>query len=280
MSPDDPGLPMSRTELRLLCELIHEHVGIRFDDDMIHVLRRRLSPRLAALELGSFTEYHRYLRYAPDRAAELEQVVEEVTTHETYFFREPRGLAALSEEILPDLHRRRPRGRRLTVWSAGCATGEEPYTVAILVAESGLFSDWDVRIFGNDVSRRVLRRARAGVYGRASFRATDPQHVRRWFREVEGKHVVGDELRALVSFGHINLLDEQMLAVVGEVDVILCRNVLMYFDLEARRRVVATFHRKLAPGGVLLLGHSESLLNVTTAYELVHLRNDMVYRRP
>src|SRR5687767_7075299 len=133
---------MSLEELKLLSEVIHDHCGIHFDEDMRDVLRRRLSPRLAALGLPSFAEYHRFLRYAPGRTAELEQIVERVTTNETYFFREPNSLAALTEHILPELHRRRPRGRRLTVWSAGCASGEEAYTVAILIVESGLFSDW------------------------------------------------------------------------------------------------------------------------------------------
>src|SRR5262249_47776351 len=153
-----------------IAEDIHDYCGIRFEEDLLYVLRRRLTPRVLALGLGSFTEYHRRLRYDVDRRAELEHVVERVTTNETYFFREPNGLAALRQELLPGLHRRRARGRRLAVWSAGCATGEEAYTVAILIAESGLFADWDVRIFGNDVSRRVLGVARKGAYGRASFR--------------------------------------------------------------------------------------------------------------
>jgi chemotaxis protein methyltransferase CheR len=277
---DDPGVPMSDAELRLLAEVIHGHCGIVFGEGMRHILRRRLAPRLAALGLASFAEYHRYLRYAPARAAELEHVVERVTTHETYFFREPGSLAALADEILPELYRRRPRGRRLTIWSAGCATGEEAYTAAILVVDSGLFGDWEVRVFGSDVSRRVVAVARQGLYGRSSFRATDERQLRRWFREEDGKQRVRDEVRGLVSFGHLNLLDEDMLAVIGEVDVILCRNVLMYFDLPVRQRVASSFARKLVPGGYLLLGHSESLLSVSTPFELVHLKNDMVYRRP
>ena len=280
MIADNPGVPMSADELRLLAEIIHEHCGIHFGDDMRHALRRRLSPRLAALGLTTFGDYHRYLRYAPGRAAELEHVVERVTTHETYFFREPNGLAALAEEILPEIARRHTRGRRLTIWSAGCATGEEAYTAAILVVDSGRFGDWDVRVFGNDLSRRVIGAARKALYGRSAFRATDERMVRRWFREHDGKLQVRDEIRALTSFGHLNLLDEEMLAVIGEVDVILCRNVLMYFDLGARKRVAASLARKLVRGGWLLLGHSESLLNVSTAFELVQLRHDMVYRRP
>jgi chemotaxis protein methyltransferase CheR len=271
---------MSAEEFRLLADLIHDTCGIDFRDDSRPILQRRLVGRLDALGLTSFADYHRYLLYDPERRAELEQIVERVTPNETYFFREPNQLAALSDEILPELARRRPRGRRLKVWSAGCATGEEAYTVAILVCESGRFADWDVRIFGNDISRRVLHIARIGAYGRSSFRATDERYQRRYFREVDGKLVVRDEIKAMVSFGQINLLDEAMLSIVGDVDIVLCRNVIMYFDVATRKRVVATFWKKLVTGGYLLLGHSESLLNLSTAFELVHLRNDMVYRRP
>jgi len=280
MIREEPQRPMSLEEFRLLRDLIYDYCGIYFQDDSRHLVQRRLIPRLDTLALPSFSDYYRYLRYDPSRRGELEEVVERVTTNETYFFREANQLAALSDEILPEIHSRRPRGRRLAIWSAGCATGEEAYTIAILILESGLFTDWEVRVFGNDISRRVLQVARKGAYGRSSFRATEERYVRRYFRPVEGKFQLRDEVKSLASFGHLNLLDEDMLAIVGDVDIILCRNVLIYFDAAARKRVVATFHRKLVKGGYLLLGHSESLLNLSTDYELVHLRRDMVYRRP
>jgi chemotaxis protein methyltransferase CheR len=277
---EEPQTPMTLEEFRLLRDLIYDYCGIFFQEDNRYLVQRRLLPRLDALSLPSFGEYYRYLRYDPSRKGELEEVIERVTTNETYFFREMNQLSALAEEILPEIHDRRPRGRRMTIWSAGCATGEEAYTVAILILESGLFGEWDVRVFGNDISRRVLAVARKGAYGRSSFRSTDERYLRRYFKQVEGKFQVRDEVKALTSFGHLNLLDEDMLSIVGDVDVILCRNVLIYFDLAARKRVVATFHRKLVRGGYLLLGHSESLLNLSTDYELVHLTRDMVYRRP
>jgi chemotaxis protein methyltransferase CheR len=267
---------------RLIRDLIYEHCGIYFEEDSLYLLKRRLQPRLQALALADLAEYYRYLRAAaPDsRRTELEEIVERVTTNETYFFRESYQLNAFREEILPSLHQRRPRGTRLSIWSAGCSSGEEAYTIAILILESGLFSEWDVRVFGNDISRRVLQTARRGLYGRPSFRATDPRLQRRYFREVDGKHQVRDEVRTLVRFGQINLLDESMVALVSDVDVIFCRNVLIYFDKASRKRVIDTLHRKLAPGGFLLLGHSESLSNVSTSFELVHLKHDMVYRKP
>jgi chemotaxis protein methyltransferase CheR len=267
---------------RLLRDLIYDYCGIFFDEDNSYIIHRRLVPRLEALALVDFAEYYRYLRSCDPaaRKAELEEIVDRVTTNETYFFRESYQLDAFRDEILPEIYQARPRGKRLSVWSAGCASGEEAYTIAILILETGLFSDWDVRVFGNDISRRCLQVARKAQYGRSSFRATDDRLMRRYFREIEGKQQVRDEVRALVSFGQINLMDEQMMRLVGDIDVVFCRNVLIYFDHASRRRVIATLHAKLVRGGYLLLGHSESLINLTTAFDLVHLKNDMVYRKP
>jgi chemotaxis protein methyltransferase CheR len=277
---------MSLEEFRLLRDLILDYCGIYFQDESRAHVQRRLAPRLEAIGASTFSEYYRHLRYDAGRKAELEEIVERVTTNETYFFREMYQLEALRKEIFPALaaHGESPqagsRGRRLTIWSAGCATGEEAYTVAILVLESGLFAGWDVRVFGNDISRRVLQIARKGAYGRNSFRGAEERYLRRWFREVDGKLQVRDEVKSLVSFGQLNLMDDDMLSIVGDVDVVLCRNVLIYFDADARKRAIAAFARKLVPGGYLLLGHSESLINLSTAYELVHLSSAMVYRKP
>ena len=142
---------------------------------------------------------------------------------------------------------------------------------------------WEVRVFGTDISRRVLAIAKKGRYGRASFRQTEAQLAARFFRVVpedRGRHQVRDEVRSVVTFYQANLLDEPQHALIGDVDVILCRNVLMYFDIESRKRVVSMFHGKLRQGGYLLLGHTESLMNLSTSYELLRLKNDMVYRKP
>jgi chemotaxis protein methyltransferase CheR len=282
---NDPSERWSSAEAdaaRLVRDVIYNYCGIFFEDDSLYLLDRRLRPRLEALSLEDFTDYYRYLRSAGSEArrSELEEVVDRVTTNETYFFRESYQLDAFRHEILPAIWSARPRGNHLSIWSAGCSTGEEAYSIAILILESGLFGDWDVRVLGNDISRRVIQVARRAVYGRASFRSTDEYYLRRYFREVGGKHQVRDDVRSLVNFGHINLLDDAMVSLVGEVDVIFCRNVLIYFDYASRRRVIATFHRKLIHGGYLLLGHSESLSSISTSFELVHLKQDMVYRKP
>ncbi len=280
MSFDSQTPEMSAEQFRLIRDLIHEHCGIFYRDEFKYLMERRLAARLQSHGLADFGAYHRFLRYDVGRQAELEAAAETLTTNETYFFREPHQLKAFSEEILPTLAADKARERRLRIWSAGCSSGEEAYTIAILVKNTGLFDGWDVSVLGSDIARRVLAVARAGTYGAHAFRSADAQAMRRWFQPAGGKWVVDDAIRRLVSFGQLNLLDEGMTSLVGLVDVVFCRNVMIYFDLPARRRVLRSLHRKLQPGGFLLLGHSESLLNVTADFELLHLKNDLVYRKP
>ena len=214
------GPQMSAVEFRLLRDLFYEHSGLYFRDELAYLLERRLGPRLRAHDRRDFGEYHRFLRYDPQRRAELEAATELLTTNETYFFREPQQLRAFAGEVLPMLAQANQASRRLRIWSAGCSSGEEVYTIAILVRQSGLFEGWDVNVFGSDIARRVLQTARAGAYGTHAFRAAEAEVMRRWFRPQGEKWVVDDEVRRLVSFGHLNLLDPGMMGLVGPVDAV------------------------------------------------------------
>jgi chemotaxis protein methyltransferase CheR len=273
-------IPLSAEEFRLLRDLIYDYCGIFFQDDVSYMLERRLNPRLRKLEMASFIEYYRYLRFHPQRRLEIEEIVELLTTNETYFFRESYQLKAFAEEILPELIERRARQRRLRIWSAGCSSGEEAYTIAMILREQPRLAGWNLEVFGNDISRKMLQAARRGVYGKSSFRAIEPYYRDKYFTPADDKLRIDSSLRSITSFGQLNLLDDEMLQLVGQVDVIFCRNVLIYFDQSARRRVVQTFYDKLRRRGYLLLGHSESLMSITTDFELVYLENDMVYRKP
>jgi chemotaxis protein methyltransferase CheR len=146
--------------------------------------------------------------------------------------------------------------------------------------EAGLVPGRDFRVYGSDISRAVLSRARRGVYLEASFRETKETIRQRYFAQKDGLGRISDSIKRHVDFVHMNLLDDSKVSLLGRMDVILCRNVIIYFDLETKKRVMKTFHDKLNPGAYLLLGHSESLINVTADFELKHLRNDLVYRRP
>jgi chemotaxis protein methyltransferase CheR len=271
---------LSEEQFRLLRDLVREHCGLTFADELRYLLERRLAPRVEALGLAGFGEYHRFLKYDPGRAAELEEAVDLLTTNETYFYREPFQLDAFAREILPACARSLSAARRLRILSAGCSTGEEAYTLAMMVRDSRLFEGWDVEIVGTDISRRCLASACAGAYGEHAFRNAEAAPLRRWFRLRGGKWVVEEAIRRMVRFTRENLLDDGALASVSRLDVLFCRNVMIYFDLPARRRVLRRFHRALREGGWLLLGHSESLLNVTADFEVVHLRSDLVYRKP
>ncbi len=270
---------LEASEFRLLRDLFNSFSGLYFGPDSRPVLERRLRERLAVHHLRSFSEY--YQRFFQNGGkTELEEAIELVAIHETYFFREDYQLEALKNKILPTLLSGPGNRSRLSIWSAGCSTGEEVYSIAIAVRESGLDRKCDIRVFGSDISRKALAVARRGVYGKSAFRATPTEIRKRYFNAHFDGAQVGDEIRSLCSFGQLNLMDTPRTAIVGRVDVIFCRNVLIYFDEVSRRRVIETFYERLNPGGFLLLGHSESLHNISTAFELCHLREDLVYRKP
>lgn len=270
-------------EYRLLRDLVSERLGVWFGPESRLSLERRLRERLVVHGLPTFGDYYQLLKYGPTTDTEWEEASELLTTHETYFFREDYQLRAFENEVLPMVAERAKARRRLHLWSAGCSTGEEAYTIAILVLDSGLFDGWDVRVYGSDLSKRCIAAARRGVYGPASFRTTSSEAKEKWFvpvHEAGSAFSVAPQVRALCHFGQMNLLDEERTHLVGRCDVIFCRNVVIYFDPPARKRVIEMFYDRLVPGGVLLLGHAESLLNVSTAFELLHLKEDLVYRKP
>ncbi len=276
-------LKMSDTEFRMFCELLKNRCGLHFDSNTRFLVERRLARRVAALDLGSFASYHYYLRSGHEGDEEFSRVIDELTTNETYFFRERRQLDALIHEIIPDLqlHKRSVGARSpIHIWSAGCSSGEEPYSVAMLALEAGYRPGVDFRVYASDISKSMLKKCRQGIYREASFRETEPMLREKYFSEKDGLHRVSDEVKMMVDFIQINLMDRSKIALLSRMDVILCRNVIIYFDHETKKRAIETFYDKLCPDGYLLLGHSESLINVSSAFELSHLKNDLVYRRP
>ena len=275
-------IELTDEEFRLLASFIYDHAGLYFDEASKFLLESRLQNRLKEHHFDSFLKYYHYLLYHQDRVLELNVMIDIVTTNETYFYREKNQLDAFAEEVLPELAERNAGKKRLRIWSAGCSTGEEPFTLAILCSESGLFDGtWEVDIIGTDISQRVLQTARKAVFSLSSFRATEENAIQRYFTRTEdGKYALDDSIRNTVHFGHLNLMDEKMMGLIRECDIIMCRNVIIYFDKNAKARVVNSFFRKLVPGGFLLLGHSESLMNITTVFKLKHLTKVMVYQKP
>jgi chemotaxis protein methyltransferase CheR len=274
-------IPLPDDVYRLLRDFIHGYCGIYFDDSSKFLLERRLSRRLEQRRLKGFEEYYHFLRYDRKREEELAILVDNLTTNETYFFRESPQLHAFAEEILPELRQVQADRKTLRIWSAGCSTGEEPYTIAMLLLESGdWWRDWQVDILGSDINQRVLHTARKGVYKKTSHRVTSPEMLTKYFVEENGDYRIADKVKELVSFSSVNLLDPYKTSLITNMDIIFCRNVIIYFDKEAKKKVIESFYQKLREGGYLLLGHSESLINISNAFELRTLKHDMVYQKP
>lgn len=278
-------IPMVEEEFRLLRDFVYQYCGLYFDLDSKYLLEKRLNKRLTHHRLSNFRDYYYLLRYSPEKDQELAAVVDLLTTNETYFFREDFQLKTFSEEVVPEICSRKlsRNDRSLRIWSAGCSSGEEPYTIAMLLLEKPDLAGWNLNIVGTDISQEVLSKARNGVYGSNSFRATDKYFLEKYFNacpEDEDKWKINDQVKQLVTISHLNLFDSRRVALLGEVDLIFCRNVIIYFDLESKRKVITNLHDRLVTGGFLLLGHSESLMNISTDFQLRHFINDMVYQRP
>jgi chemotaxis protein methyltransferase CheR len=276
-----PELVLSDVQYRMFRDWIAERCGLWFGPESRFVLERRLARRVRELDLGSFAAYFYQLRSSATDDGEIGALIDELTTNETYFLRERGQLNALVAEILPEwVERRRRHGGPVSIWSAGCSSGEEPYSIVMLAREAGFEPGRHFRVYASDVSRRVLQAARRGVYRASAFRETEEVLRKKHFVEKDGGWRISDEVKRHVVFTRANLVESAKSWVLGAMDVILCRNVIMYFDTPTRRRVVQSFAEKLNAGGYLLLGHAESLIQVSNAFELRHLRSDLVYRKP
>lgn len=264
---------------RLLRDQIYGRSGIWFNDTSKYLLQKRLSPRARELNFDSFQKYFYFLQYDPRADAEFDQIFDLVTTNETYFFREPAQLSAFIEEIIPELLSRKTI-KKIRIWSAGCSSGEEPYSLAMLLQEAGWYDHATFEIFASDINQQVLAKARKGTYRESAFRATTPHLRERYFtRNDDSSWRITDEIRNRVSFGRLNLYDEARVSLLGHLDIVFCRNVIIYFDDASKRVVVSNFYNRLVDGGYLLLGHSESLISLSTQFKLRHLKHDMVYQK-
>jgi chemotaxis protein methyltransferase CheR len=264
---------------RQLREQIYKRTGLFFADSSKYLLQKRLSPRARELNFDSFQKYFYFLSYDPRAEAEYDQIFDLVTTNETYFFREPAQLTAFVEEIIPDILSRKPT-KKIRIWSAGCSSGEEPYSIAMLLEQAGMFRQATFEIFASDLNQQVLAKARRGLYRENAFRATDPDVRARFFNhEADGSWRISDEIRNRVSFGRLNIYDEARVSLLGYLDIVFCRNVIIYFDDASKRAVINNFYQRLLDGGYLLLGHSESLISLSTQFRLKHLKHDMVYQK-
>ena len=262
---------------RLLRDLVHERTGVYFDDERLPGLLEKLEERVVARGCHSYLDYYYILKYDEASGEEWRRVQDAFSVQETYFWRESDQLRALIDRIVPDWF---ADGRRLPlrIWSAACATGEEPYSIVMALKEAG-WGEYPIEVVASDASEAALAKARAGIYRERSFRAL-PQNLReRYFAPAAGGHQLDSSVMARVSFRQINLAAPDQTAAFANSPVIFCRNVFIYFSAASTSRVLASFARHMPAGGHLFVGASESLIKLTNEFDLMQIGSAFVYRR-
>ena len=267
---------LNDSEFDRLRELVHEHTGIALSGAKRELVYGRLGRRLRALGLGSFTDYCKLVESG--HPEELQELTNAITTNLTSFFRENHHFEQLAGEALPQIADAGKSTRRLRIWSAGCSTGEEPYSLAMTLRDAlERFRHWDVKVLATDIDSNVLATAAGGVYREDRFKGVSAERINDWFAPAPaqpGHFAASAGLKSLITFKQLNLLGEWPMH--GPFDVIFCRNVIIYFDKDTQRRLFDRMADLQPPGAWLFVGHSENLHNVTRRYKLV---GRTVYRR-
>ncbi|GGE12955.1 chemotaxis protein methyltransferase [Aureimonas endophytica] len=278
----DPRLPVfTPEELATFSEFFYRHTGILFTSRKDYFVERRLAERMEATRSASFADYFTRLRFQPS-GEELQNLVNLLTVNETYFYREDYQFKALVSGILPELARARPRGTPISLWSLPCSTGEEPYSIAMQILDGWDRADeFEIEIHGSDIDTRVLAEARRGVYGERALHRLAPDVRRRYFaRHGTDDWRICEELRQSVEFSIVNLANPLDTRRFRGMDVIFCRNLLIYFDDLSRRKAVETLYDCLAPGGFLCLGHSESMSRMSSLFTARAFGETVVHQKP
>jgi len=259
----------------LLRDLIQARIGVSFDDDKRDLLAAKLIDRLCELKLKSFLEYFYLLKYGPGSENEWPHLTDTLSVQETYFWRELDQIRAFVDILVPE-HVTAGRGP-LRVWSAACATGEEPLTLAMALNEAGWFQRADVEVWASDISPAALEKARRGVYRERSFRVLPRELRDKYFSAIDGGWKVTSELHSRVRFVSANLLEPTEVASLASASFIFCRNVFIYFSATTIAKIVGQFAQRMPKPGFLFPGVSESLLRATTAFQLEEIGTAFVY---
>jgi chemotaxis protein methyltransferase CheR len=268
---------LTESELDQIRILIENRSAILFDSSRERFFSTHVREYLAEKGLASGNELLGLIRGS---STEYEALLENLLTQETSFFRYPAVYEALETKILPEVQERKfwQNPRTLRIWSAGCSTGEEPYSIAITLCEALKFAEaWEIEILATDISRRALRHAERGAYSRRSLHEAPPARVENYFEATKHGYQVKPRIRRMISFAQMNLAES---VYVGKIDVIFCMNVLMYFSEERRLSILRRFYDALEPGGYFLLGHAETLTNAPVKFEPVVLGDCRIYRKP
>lgn len=271
---------LSREDFKDLRDYIYDQSGLHFSDAKLYFLENRLSRRLKAKDMGSYREYLNHIKQ-PINKRELMNLFDAITTNETSFYRNPPQVDAFAREILPKVVKSlKARGQRnLRIWSAACSSGEEPYTLAMILRDKAeLVKDLNITIYATDISQEIIDKAKEAQYKAYTMRHLPRKYQDRFFSKVDDKtFAVKDDVKSLVKVQYLNLVDYPAYRRYRGMDVIFCRNVLIYFDLKVKRGIIKGFWESLNQDGFLLIGHSESLHNINRDFKMQHYARALAY---
>jgi chemotaxis protein methyltransferase CheR len=272
---------LSMDEFENLTSFVYRKTGIRFESKKMYFISKRVQKRMDSLEIRAVADYIRYLRFCDPVGAEFQNLVDLLTINETFFFRDFPQLQAFGDHCLHEVVKKKEAcgNQKLRIWSAPCSTGEEPYTLAIILhAMLDNVRNWDVEILASDIDRNVLETARTGQYARRSLRDVPPEYLKAYFTHSgNGTYRISERINKLIRFEHLNLASKEAVRARTGFDFIFCRNLLIYFDDVSRKQLVDHFYMALNPGGFLFLGSSESVSRISSAYRMKRAGAHLVY---
>lgn len=278
-----PGPKLPDDKFRAIRDFIYSQCGIFFTDNKKYLLEGRLAKRLDVLEIKDYDEYLKLIQSGTDREEELKILFESITINETSFFRNEPQFNALEAQIANEviLSKKSAGKRMVRFWSAACSSGEEAYTMAMIYLEKikPRYPGIELEIVGTDINSQMLETAYDGVYRDYSIRNTPKLYLDKYFSVIDGKYYLHDDVKRLVRFSTLNLYDQQQMRTMSDFDVIFCCNVLIYFDMNSKKQVIADLYNSLDRGGYLFIGYSESLHGITKAFKLVHYPKTLAYKK-
>ncbi len=262
------------------CEFFYRKTGMMFSDNKAYFVERRLQDRIVATRNSSFRDYFTLVRFETS-GVEMQHLVNAMTVNETYFYREDYQFDALVQHVLPDIARTREPGKPIRIWSLPCSTGEEPYSIAMQILENwGQADAYDIEILASDIDSRVIVDAKAGIYSARALHRLSDKLKAKYFRPHGDDFQICDALRQSIDFSVVNVSDTLAMRRFRDIDVIFCRNMLIYFDDDSRRQAVETLYESMRPGGVICLGHSESMSRMSAMFEPRRYGGTILYQRP
>jgi chemotaxis protein methyltransferase CheR len=277
---------VSENELMLIRTYLYEQTGLAFVGSQWHFFKKRIIKRIEESKFSSIREYISFLKFDPRGKQELKDLYNLLTVNETYFFREKPQLEALINTVLPEMidikqNEKMTNMKSIRLWSAASSNGSEPYSIAILLKEKGLLNKGiTFNIYGTDINTDVINTAREGLFSEPDLRNTPPELKEKYFTKKGNFYEINEEIKRMVSFSIVNLFSKTQTATLKNMDIIFCRNVLIYFDIESKKIVAKNLYDNLVPNGYLFLGMSDTLFKVTNLFLLKPLKGVMVYRKP